>query len=164
MKIELKILNKEIYKEQSDLPKYATKGSVGIDLKSTESLTIYPGDTKQIKTGIAIHIGSATIPYGLGYAGVIVPRSGMGSKGLVLANTIGIIDEDYQGELLINATNRLLPINLTNSSNYNSIKVNAGERIAQLLLVPVMKLEFDIVEEFSYATNRGDKGFGSTGV
>lgn len=187
MKIEIKILNKEFYATgtevgdgsvKTDLPSYATRGSAAMDLYCTENITVYPGETKMIPTGLAIWVGSAWVQNGIyqiingniGYAGFIVPRSGLGTKGLVLANTIGLIDEDYQGELKIAAWNRhspLTPIDWETDemipNDGNIIELKAGDRIAQLMFVPVIKAQWDVVEEFSEDTTRGPGGFGSTG-
>lgn len=154
MSIELKILNKVFYEEYS-LPHYATSGSAGIDLVTTRALTIFPGDIIPIPTGLSMHIGSECD----NLMGVVVPRSGLGTKGLVLANTIGIIDEDYQGEIIIQAWNKSSATWISNEP----IVLKAGDRIAQLIFVPVMKARFSIVEEFTNKTSRGDGGFGSTG-
>lgn len=159
MKIQIKILNKEFYKVEKlggsyyDTPSYQTFGSAAVDLICTEDVTIYPGETKKIHTGLAIWIGS--ISNALSYAGLILPRSGLGSKGLVLANTIGLIDEDYQGELIVNVWNR-------NDSLDKDIELKAGDRFAQLMFVPIIKAEWDIVEDFNLNTQRGSLGFGST--
>lgn len=165
MKIELKVLNKQFY-EGRTLPHYQTSGSAAIDLYCTEDVTIYPGETKMIATGIAVHINSTNV------AALILPRSGLGTRGLVLANTIGLIDSDYQGELKISAWNRNKITDFKNVSDsieknpyYHNriIKLKTGDRIAQLIFVPVIKAEFDIVEEFSTGTERGVGGFGHTG-
>lgn len=158
MKIELKILNKEFYSSDS-LPKYATRGSAAVDLVSIEDIIIHPGETKAIFTGLAVWIASSKEAYpgwqyDMGVAGLIIPRSGLGTKGLVLANTIGVIDEDYQGEIIAQAWNR---------DRNNLIELRAGERIAQLMFVPVGKAEWVVVDEFSEPTERGEGGFGSTG-
>jgi dUTP pyrophosphatase len=157
MNIELKVLNKAFYEEYS-LPHYATAGSAGIDLKCTEDVIIYPGEVEALHTGISLHIGSDD----KGTVGLILPRSSLGTKGLVLANTIGIIDEDYQGELLVQAWNRNT-INYETHTPTGVIELKAGDRIAQLLFVPIIKATFNIVEKFSNKTTRGDGGFGSTG-
>lgn len=175
MKIQLKVLNKKFYKEESNgmllnpLPEYETPGSAGLDLRCTEDVTIYPGEVVDIYTGIAIWIGSNTESTSIsefnniGFAGLIIPRSGLGSKGLILANTVGLLDEDYQGELLIKAWNRLLePPKYIYYEDPNVIKLKAGDRIAQLVLMPVIKSEFEVVNEFSQQTQRGTDGFGST--
>ena len=188
MRIAIKILNKEFYRnyeidtdtnaEWYCIPEYATLGSAAVDLLCTEDVTIYPGETKVIHTGLAIWIGSSldsepvlctdygSIWTGLRIAGLIVPRSGLGTKGLILANTIGLIDDDYQGELIIQAWNR----NNKDEPDYinehyipKKIKLKAGDRIAQLMFVPVIKAQLNIVEEFSRVTDRNTGGFGSTG-
>ncbi len=168
MKVQIKILNKEFYNNNNLLPGYQTQGSAAIDLYCTEDITVYPGDVKQIKTGIAVWIGSSggssnhiVFSKDVSVAGMILPRSGLGSKGLVLANTVGVIDEDYQGELLVNVWNRTEG---TLHQLAHSIDLVAGDRFAQLLFMPVIKAEWQIVDEFSNKTNRGEDGFGSTGV
>lgn len=173
MRIEIKVLNKEFYKkvkmggEYYDLPRYQTNGSGAMDLICTENVTIRSGETKMLPTGLAIWIGSGTNghkisseenPEYLDFIGMIAPRSSYGSEGLMLANTIGIIDSDYQGELKILAWNRLNNCNL----NKNVIKLKAGDRIAQLMLLPVIKAKWEMVEEFHDKTLRGCGGFGST--
>ena len=160
MKIELKVLNKMFY-EQKFLPSYATSGSAGVDLVCTQDVGIGPGQVIKIPTGLAIWIGSNDLHRNqhVGIMGMIVPRSGLGNRGLILANTVGIIDEDYQGELIVSAWNR------NNRSDISErLCLHAGERFAQLVLVPVIKAEWDVVEEFSNNTTRGAGGFGSTGV
>jgi dUTP pyrophosphatase len=178
MKIQLRILNKEFY-ENYPLPKYAKSGDAGMDLRVTEDVTLYPGETKLLKTGLAIWIGSYNSHLkNIGredwvqsnYMGMVVPRSGLGTRGLVLANTIGIIDSSYQGELMISALNRL---NKSQGAykrqdgsiwnEYNRIELKAGDRIAQLLFIPVIKASWVVVDEFSNKTQRGENGFGSTG-
>jgi len=165
MKIDIKILNKEFYTQESNgLPRYQTDGSAALDLVCTEDATIYPGETKMIPTGLAVWIGSNT-----GIAGLILPRSGLGTKGLVLANTIGLIDEDYQGELIISAWNRNEVItgqhmNYLKWNHEQIINLKAGDRIAQLMFIPVIKTEWNIVEDFNDNTQRGSSGFGSTGI
>lgn len=168
MKIEIKILNKEFYEcvdlencKTFNLPYYATGGSAALDLMCTEDIDIYPGVVIPIYTGLAIHISSG-VSSGFyekySTAGLIMPRSGLGTKGLVLANTIGVIDGDYQGELIVQAWNRNLDY-----SDFQIIKLKAGDRFAQLMFVPVSRIEWELVEEFSNTTNRSIKGFGSTG-
>ena len=132
-----------------ELPKYATKDSAGVDLRASikESMRINPGSTELIKTGIAIHIRDPR------YAGIIVPRSGLGHKhGIVLGNLIGLIDSDYQGELMVSCWNR-------SDLTYT---IQPYERIAQLVFINVNQPEFEIVEEFK-KTERGEGGFGSSG-
>jgi dUTP pyrophosphatase len=156
MKIELKVLNKEFYEEHL-LPSYATNCSAAVDLICTKDIVIYSGETRMIDTGVAIWIGSIGSEWvdWCSVVGLIAPLSGLGSKGLILANTIGVIDEDYQGELKISAWNRLAS---------QVIELKAGDRIAQLFFVPVIKAQWNVVEDFTSATSRGSGGFGSTGV
>ena len=144
--IDLKILDPRM-KEQ--LPAYGTPGSAGLDLRACidEAITIQPGETVLIPTGLAIHIGDP------GYAAMILPRSGMGHKnGIVLGNLVGLIDSDYQGQLMISTWNR----------GQNAFTLNPMERLAQLIIVPVLQVGFNIVEEFG-DSERGEGGFGSTG-
>ncbi len=146
--VELKILNADFYQE-FPLPAYATEGSAGLDLRAavTESLTIMPGETQLIPTGLAMHLADP------GYAALILPRSGLGHKhGLVLGNLVGLIDSDYQGELMISCWNR----------SQNAYTMARGERIAQLIIVPVLQVGFKQVTEFN-ASTREAQGFGSTG-
>lgn len=150
MTIELRILNKEFYNDNR-LPNYATAGSAAVDLVATNEYIIPSMQTKMVQTGLAIHIGS-------GYtnvAGLIVPRSGIGNKGLILSNTIGLIDEDYQGELLVSVWNR--------NTEVEHLTIHKGQRFAQLLFVPIVRPEFKVVDEFSESTDRGIGGFGSSG-
>lgn len=157
MQIEIKILNKEFYKREKlggtyyDHPQYETLGSAAVDLRCTEDIILIPGERKMIPTGLAIWIGSSHSSQSV--AGFIMPRSGLGTKGLVLANTIGLIDEDYQGELMISALN----------SAQSNIELGSGDRIAQLMFIPVIKAKFKEVEEFSNKTGRAQGGFNSTG-
>lgn len=147
-RIELKVLNSRIGKE-IPLPKRATTGSAGLDLRACldAPLELNPGETKLIPTGIAIHIADPQL------AAVIIPRSGLGHKhGIVLGNLVGLIDSDYQGELMISCWNRGATV----------FKVEPGERIAQLVVVPVVQVEFEVVESFA-ASDRGSGGFGHTG-
>ncbi len=145
--VDLKILDERI---REYLPRYATSGSAGLDLRALldEPVTIEPGQTVLIKTGLAIHIGDPN------YAALILPRSGMGhKKGIVLGNLVGLIDSDYQGELMISTWNRSeIPFTL-----------EPFERLAQLMIVPVMQAQFNLVESFEQ-TQRGCGGFGSTGT
>lgn len=147
-RIELKILNPRVGTELP-LPKRATAGSAGLDLRACldAPLELAPGDTKLIPTGMAIHIADP------GLAAVIIPRSGLGHRhGIVLGNLVGLIDSDYQGELLISCWNR----------GNAAFRIEPGERIAQLVVVPVVQVEFDVVESFA-ASGRGAGGFGHTG-
>lgn len=181
MKIQIKILNKEFYKDHQ-LPAYSTAGSAAMDLVCTEEVTLYPGEVKAIRTGLAIHIGSGC-SNDVAYAAMILPRSGLGTKGLILANTIGLIDSDYQGELIAQAWNRNETVgweDLYLNEEYSDIWVGletyrvadskdsalilkAGDRFAQLTFVPVAKATWEVVEEFTNNTTRGVGGFGSTG-
>ena len=147
-KLQLKILDERIGKE-IPLPSCGTEGSAGMDLRAVldSPLTIAPGETHLIKTGIAIFIEDT------GLAATILPRSGLGHKhGIVLGNLVGLIDSDYQGELMVSCWNR----------GNTEFTIESGDRIAQLVLVPVVQASFDIVDEFEH-TDRGVGGFGSTG-
>ena len=147
MKIDLKILDERV---RDNLPKTATAGSAGVDLRALvdETVVINPGDTYLVKTGLAIHIGDP------GYAALILLRSGLGhKKGIVLGNLVGLIDSDYQGELMVSVWNR----------GKESFELKPMERIAQLMVVPVVQPEFNIVESFE-ASERASGGFGSTGT
>ncbi|WP_322105293.1 dUTP diphosphatase [Paraburkholderia sp. J41] len=146
MKIDIKILNERM---RDQLPHYATPGSAGLDLRACleAPLTLEPGETKLIPTGLAIHVADP------GYAALILPRSGLGHKhGIVLGNLVGLIDSDYQGELMISTWNR----------GATTFTLNPLERLAQLVIVPVVQAQFNIVDEFP-ASVRGAGGFGSTG-
>ena len=147
MKIDLKILDERV---RDNLPKTATAGSAGVDLRALvdETVVINPGDTYLVKTGLAIHLGDP------GYAALILPRSGLGhKKGIVLGNLVGLIDSDYQGDLMVSVWNR----------GTESLEFKPMERIAQLMVVPVVQPEFNIVESFE-ASERASGGFGSTGT
>ena len=131
------------------MPAYATTGSAGLDLRACldEAIEIVAGETVLVKTGLAIYIEDPN------FAGLILPRSGLGHKhGIVLGNLVGLIDSDYQGELMISVWNR----------GQNTFRLEPGERLAQYVLVPVVQAEFEQVEEF-VATGRGAGGFGHTG-
>jgi len=146
--VELKILNPRIGTDLP-LPKRATSGSAGLDLRACidQAIDLPPGATELIPTGIAIHLADP------GLAAVIVPRSGLGHRhGIVLGNLVGLIDSDYQGELLISCWNR----------GQKSFRIEPGERIAQLVVVPVVPVEFEVVESFEQS-RRGAGGFGHTG-
>lgn len=150
--IDLKIIDKRLGSE-FPLPTFATPGSAGIDLRAMlegETLCIEPGQTQLISTGMAIHIGDP------GLAAMLLPRSGLGHKnGIVLGNLVGLIDSDYQGPLMISCWNR---------SNEPFI-VELGMRIAQLVIVPVVRASFKIVEDFSLSrSERGEGGFGHSGL
>ncbi|NYT63632.1 dUTP diphosphatase [Alcaligenaceae bacterium] len=145
-KIALKILDPRM---NDYLPAYATGGSAGLDLRACieQPLTLAAGATELIPTGLSIHIADPA------YAAIILPRSGLGHKhGIVLGNLVGLIDSDYQGPLMVSAWNR----------SQDDFVLQPMERLAQLVVVPVQQVEFDIVEEFEDST-RGAGGFGSTG-
>ncbi|ERS82444.1 deoxyuridine 5'-triphosphate nucleotidohydrolase [Marinobacter sp. EVN1] len=130
-------------------PEYATEGSAGLDLRAAlkETKTVMPGETHLIPTGLSVHIADP------GLAAMILPRSGLGHKhGIVLGNLVGLIDSDYQGELMVSCWNR----------GQTPFTIEVGERIAQMVLVPVVQADFEIVTEFD-ASDRGEGGFGSTG-
>lgn len=146
MKLDLKILDARM---RDYLPAYATPGSAGLDLRAAieASITLEPGQTALVPTGLAIHVGDP------GYAALILPRSGLGHKhGIVLGNLVGLIDSDYQGELMVSTWNR----------GHTTFTLNPMERLAQLVIVPVVQAQFNIVDEFP-ASERGAGGFGSTG-
>ena len=147
-KLQVKILDSRIGNE-FPLPAYATQGSAGIDLRACldQALTIKPGEPHLVPTGLAIHIADPNL------CAMILPRSGLGHKhGIVLGNLVGLIDSDYQGQLFVSVWNR----------GDTTFTMEPGERMAQLVLVPVVRVEFDIVDEFS-TSDRGEGGFGSTG-
>jgi len=131
------------------LPQYATAGAAGLDLRACVDapLTLKPGDSQLVPSGIAIHIGDP------GFAAVVLPRSGLGAKhGIVLGNLVGLIDSDYQGQVFVSVWNR----------SGSAFTIQPMDRIAQLVVVPVQQVEFNIVEEFA-SSSRGAGGFGSTG-
>lgn len=145
--IELKILNPKMTEH---LPHYATDGSAGLDLRACldTAITVQPNETYLIPTGIAIHIANPNL------AAMILPRSGLGHKhGIVLGNLVGLIDSDYQGELMISVWNR----------SQENFVIQPMERIAQMVIVPVVQAAFQIVEQFG-ESQRGTGGFGSTGM
>ena len=145
-KIDVKILDARL---RDQLPHYATPGSAGLDLRACISapLTLQPGQTELIPSGIAIHIGDP------GFAAVVLPRSGLGHKhGIVLGNLVGLIDSDYQGQIFVSTWNR----------GDAPFVLNPMERLAQLVIVPVVQAGFNIVDEFD-ESSRGAGGFGSTG-
>lgn len=147
MNVQLKILDSRI---AAHLPAYATLGSAGLDLRAVldAPLTIAPGETVLISTGISIYLGDA------GYAAMILPRSGLGAKsGIVLGNLVGLIDSDYQGPLMVPAWNR----------SAVAFVMQPLERLAQMVIVPVVQAQFQVVTEFDAASTRGAGGFGSTG-
>ncbi len=145
-KVQVKILDQEMAEY---LPQYATTGSAGLDLRACikQAMTIVPGQTELIPTGLAIHIADNSL------CGMILPRSGLGHKhGIVLGNLVGLIDSDYQGQLFISIWNR----------GNTEFVLNPMERIAQLVIVPVVQVGFEVVDEF-HESDRGTGGFGSTG-
>ena len=147
MQIDLKVLDARMAEY---LPRYATPGSAGLDLRALldEPVTIAPGETRLVRTGLAIHLANP------GFAALILPRSGLGhKKGIVLGNLVGLIDSDYQGELMISTWNR----------GSEPFTLEPFERLAQLMVVPVVQPEFRVVDEFD-ASERGEGGFGSTGT
>ena len=147
-RVQLRILDPRLGSE-FPLPTYATSGSAGVDLRALieSPLELKPGETQLIPTGMAIYLADP------GYAAVVLPRSGLGHKhGIVLGNLVGLIDSDYQGQLFVSCWNR----------GSNPFTIAPGERIAQLVVVPVARVEFDVVNEFA-ATERGAGGFGSSG-
>tara|TARA_B100001057_G_scaffold144297_1_gene144125 strand:+ start:5001 stop:5456 length:456 start_codon:yes stop_codon:yes gene_type:complete len=148
-KFKLKIIN-PLIGNKIPIPKYETKGSAGLDLRAciNQKLTIKPGKTEMIPMGYAIHLDDKNL------AAMVIPRSGLGSKyGIVLGNLVGLIDSDYQGELMVPAWNR----------SDQKFEVNQGDRIAQMIIVPVLQAQFEVVEEF-VSSERGTKGFGSSGL
>ena len=165
-KIDVKILDSRIGNE-FPLPTYATEGSAGLDLRALleEGIEIQPGETKLIPTGLSIYIADPNL------AAVILPRSGLGHKhGIVLGNLVGLIDSDYQGEIILalrnqsNETQRILVGERVAQLNrgHEPFKIEVGDRIAQLVFVPVVQAEFNIVSEFT-ETERGEGGFGHSG-
>jgi dUTP pyrophosphatase len=147
-KIQLKILDDRIG-DQIPLPAHATEGSAGMDLRACidQTITLEPGETELIPTGIAIHIEDP------GLAATILPRSGLGHKhGIVLGNLVGLIDSDYQGQLFVSCWNR----------GSDSFTIEQGDRIAQLVFVPVVQADFEVVDDF-YESRRGAGGFGHSG-
>ena len=146
MHVDLKILDERV---REQLPHYATPGSAGLDLRACLDgpMILNPGETKLIPTGLAMHLADP------GYAAVILPRSGLGHKhGVVLGNLVGLIDSDYQGQLMVSLWNR----------GQEAFTIQPFERIAQMVIVPVVQANFQVVEEFE-SSDRGEGGFGSTG-
>ena len=145
-RIDIRILDPRL---KDNPPHYATPGSAGLDLRACieTAVTIHPGDTLLIPAGIAIHLADP------GLAAMILPRSGLGHKhGIVLGNLVGLIDSDYQGEIMISTWNR----------GQDSFTLNPLDRLAQLVIVPILQVSFNVVDEFNTSL-RGDGGFGSTG-
>jgi dUTP pyrophosphatase len=146
LRVELRILDERM---RSRLPAYATSGAAGLDLRACidAAITLEPGRTELIPTGLAIHICDP------GYAAMLLPRSGLGHKhGVVLGNLVGLIDSDYQGQLMVSCWNR----------GQAAFTIEPFERIAQMIIVPVVQAQFDVVADFA-ASDRGAGGFGSTG-
>lgn len=148
-RMQLRVLDDRLGNE-IPMPTYATDGSAGIDLRAclSEPLVLNPGETQLIPTGLSLYIEDP------GLAAMILPRSGLGHKhGIVLGNLVGLIDSDYQGELMVSCWNR----------GQDSFTIDIGERLAQLVVVPVVQIDFDIVDSFE-KSERGEGGFGSTGT
>ncbi|MFT4798104.1 MAG: dUTP pyrophosphatase [Candidatus Azotimanducaceae bacterium] len=146
--IQMKILNPKVGRD-FPLPSHATEGSAGLDIRAclNEPLELAAGETSLIPTGLAIYLADP------GYAAMLLPRSGLGHKhGIVLGNLVGLIDSDYQGELMVSCWNR----------GTSAFKIEPGDRIAQMVIVPVAQAQFEIVEDFN-ESDRGASGFGSTG-
>ena len=147
MKIDVKIMDQRM---ATQLPAYATPGSAGLDLRACmdTAVTLQPNAWQLIPTGIAIYLADPN------YAALILPRSGLGHKhGIVLGNLVGLIDSDYQGQLMVSAWNR----------SPSAFTIEPMERIAQLVIVPVMQAQFNVVSDFAAASERGAGGYGSTG-
>ena len=145
-RLAVRILDERL---RGSLPQYATAGAAGLDLRAClgEALTLQPGDSQLVPSGIAIHIGDP------GYAAIVLPRSGLGAKhGIVLGNLVGLIDSDYQGQIFVSTWNR----------GNAPFVLNPMERLAQLVVVPVVQVELNVVDDFA-ASSRGAGGFGSTG-
>jgi dUTP pyrophosphatase len=146
--IQLKILDSRLGKEFA-LPDYATPGSAGVDLRACvdDSVNLEPGQTELIPSGMAIHIADSSL------AAIVLPRSGLGHKhGIVLGNLVGLIDSDYQGQVFVSCWNR----------GHASFTINPGDRLAQMIFVPIVQANFEIVQEFD-GSDRGVGGFGHTG-
>ena len=146
--IQLKILDPRL-DEEFDLPDYATSGSAGVDLRACvdEPVSLEPGQTELIPSGIAVHIADPKL------AAIILPRSGLGHKhGIVLGNLVGLIDSDYQGQVFVSCWNR----------GAETFVINPGDRLAQMIFIPVVQADFEIVDEFT-VSRRGTGGFGHTG-
>jgi dUTP pyrophosphatase len=147
MKIDVKVVDPRI---AAQMPEYATPGSAGLDLRACieAPVTLAPNAWQLVPTGLAIHLADP------GYAALILPRSGLGHKhGIVLGNLVGLIDSDYQGQLMVSAWNR----------SDVAFTIEPMERIAQLMIVPVVQAHFNVVKDFAAATERGEGGYGSTG-
>ena len=148
MELELKILDERI---RQHMPAYATAGSAGLDLRAclNEPLTLQPDTWQLVPTGMAVHLQDPA------YAALLLPRSGLGHKhGIVLGNLVGLIDSDYQGELMVSVWNR----------SHTAFTIQPLERIAQMVIVPVVQARFRVVDGFSEGSERATKGYGSTGL
>jgi len=146
MQVDIKILDARV---REQLPHYATPGSAGLDLRACldEAIVLNPGETRLLPTGMAMHLADP------GYAAMILPRSGLGHKhGVVLGNLVGLIDSDYQGQLMVSVWNR----------GQEAFTIQPFERIAQMVIVPVVQAHFNVVTDFD-VSQRGEGGFGSTG-
>lgn len=147
MQVDLKILDARLH---NNMPAYATPGSAGLDLRACidAPLTLEPGQSQLIPTGMALYLKDP------GYAAMILPRSGMGHKhGIVLGNLVGLIDSDYQGQLMVSAWNR----------SSTAFAIQPLERLAQLVIVPIVQAHFNVVDAFTHTSERADNGYGSTG-
>jgi dUTP pyrophosphatase len=147
-RLQIRILDPRIGSEYP-LPQYATNGSAGVDLRAciAAPLELCPGETQLIPSGIAIHLEDP------GYAALVLPRSGLGHKhGIVLGNLVGLIDSDYQGQVMVSCWNR----------SATAFTIQPGERIAQMVIVPVLQMELEVVSDFA-ESQRGERGFGSSG-
>ena len=147
MRVKVEIQFFDSRAEERGVPDYATRGAGGLDLRSCDSCQLMPGESWQFPMGFGIHINDPSI------CAMILPRSGLGVRGILPANVVGLIDSDYQGELIVH---------LKNHSNSKYI-VHNGDRIAQLVFMPVFQAEFTVVDDWSVRTQRGSDGFGSTG-
>ncbi|CAL4324570.1 Deoxyuridine 5'-triphosphate nucleotidohydrolase [Buchnera aphidicola (Chaetosiphella stipae setosa)] len=150
-KIDIKIVNSSFLKDESLVPKYSTSGSAGLDLRAaiSKKKKIFGNRTFLIPTGISIHIKNKSL------AAIIVPRSGLGhNHGIILGNSLGLIDSDYQGEIMISLWNR----------SDQEYFLNPGMRIAQIVFLKIAQVKFNIVKNFFHKSTRGKKGFGHTGV
>lgn len=152
MKIEIKMLDDTLYQNVNEfgVPSAATFGSAAVDLMIKEDICIKGGECKKVGTGVAISINDNNV------AAIVLPRSGMGSRGLILGNTIGLIDSDYQGEIILSLWNR--------DKEYTIFTLKRGMKVAQLIFIPIVVAELVKVDSFSIKTARGEGGFGSTGV
>ncbi len=162
MKIDLKILDPRVNRDgEFGLPRYGTDGSAGLDLRACidAPMILRAGECELIPTGIAIHINDPN------YAAVLLPRSGLGHKhGIVLGNLTGLIDSDYQGQVFVSCWNRRTGGgNGDTTPDTTDFTINPGDRIAQMVILPVTRAEFNVVESFQQS-DRGDGGFGSTGT